>query len=93
MIPENVATSMPLEKLNSRTAAAFCSCESSRSLRIPARPLSAIPARQAATPMRITRPDALPAMATISPLTIGGTSVPNAAQYPSATATPNAMPR
>ena len=43
MIPEKVATSMPFEKLNSRTVAAFCSCESSRSFRMPATPLSAMP--------------------------------------------------
>ena len=93
MIPQNVATSMPFAKLNSGTAARFSAADSSRSLDTPARPLTAIPIRDTRTPARMTRPDRLPTMASKSPLTIGGRSVPKALHRPSATATPSAMPR
>ena len=60
---------------------------------MPASPLTPIPARQAATPSRITCPEALETIFPNSPLKRGGTSVPKAAQKPSATAMPRAMPR
>jgi hypothetical protein len=72
--------------------ARFCSGDSSRSLRTPARPATAMPAKQTPTPPSVTRPDGvwsnwLKARETpVSSLNSGGTSVPNAAQKPSASA-------
>ena len=48
MIPEKIATRMPLPKWNSATAAFFCSSESSRSFDMPAAPVATMPS--SATP-------------------------------------------
>ncbi len=93
MIPENTATTMPFEKLNSLMAARFLSSGISRSLDSPARAATAMPARHTPTPSRMIFPEVLPAIATSCPLKIGGTSVPNAAQNPRATPMPSDMPR
>jgi hypothetical protein len=44
-------------------------------------------------PRRVTFPDPLAAIAASWPLNIGGTSVPKAAQKPSATPIPSDIPR
>jgi len=94
MIPEKVATRIPLVKLNSLIVSLFCSSVISRSLLLPARPAIAIPARQTKTPRRMTCPDVVPrTFDANSPWNIGGMSVPNAAQYPSATPMPSDIPR
>src|ERR1022692_1184619 len=94
MIPQKVATSRPRFRLNSLMAARFCSSDNSRSFEIPAAPANAIPVKQIATPDRITIPEWVPSTCLAnSPRKIGGSSVPKAAVYPSATAMPSDRPR
>src|ERR1019366_8575925 len=91
MIPEKVATRMPLVKLNSAIAFFFSSSGISLSLVRPANAAMPIPSRQIATPARVTWPGVVAAIclmvSTTAPLgkndgNIGGTNVPNAAQSP-----------
>ena len=89
MIPENVATKMPLVKLNSAIAFNFSSAGISLSLVRPANAAMPMPSRQTATPARVTWPGVVAAICLIVSITaplgknpgnIGGTNVPNAAQ-------------
>ena len=53
-----------------------------------------MPARQTATPSRITRPETVPTTLVMNtPSKMGGISVPKAAQYPSTIAIPSDIPR
>ena len=86
MTPHATATAIPRPRLNSATTAFFCASESSPSFRIPARPLTAMPARHTRTPSTTTCPGPCERISPSWPLTRGGISVPNAAQSPSAMA-------
>ena len=81
MMPEKVATRMPLRRLNSLMTSCFFLAGISRSLDIPAIPAKAMPLRHTATPVRMTRPEMVPStFGTKTPSKIGGIRVPNAAQ-------------
>ena len=94
MIPEKVATSTPRFNANSLMTARFFSSDISRSLEIPALPATAIPARQTPTPSRMMCPECVRRTSDAnSPRKMGGSSVPNAAVYPSTTTMPSDIPR
>ena len=94
MIPAKVATKIPFLKSNSLIDAFLSSSDISRSFDMPAIPATAMPARQTSTPKRTTWPETVPQdLRGELPLTSGGTRVPNAAVYPSATAIPSDIPR
>ena len=75
MIPENVATRMPLVKLNSAMARFFSASGISRSLVKPAQAAIKMPSKQTATPTKVTCPDADCAMATMLAFPMGSASV------------------
>ena len=83
--PQNSATPSPFLKLNSFTAARFASAGNSRSLLKPASAESAMPTTHTASPANVICPAALAAIVPIAPLKIGGISVPQTAEIPSAT--------
>ena len=56
-MPEKTATQRPLAKLSSGTAAVRSAAGTSFSRRAPARPQTAMPARQTRTPARVTWPE------------------------------------
>ncbi len=94
MMPEKMATAMPLRKLNSATAAAFCAGERAASLRAPAMATTMMPSTVTARPSRMIWPDVVPAISVMKlPSTIGGISVPNTVHRPSTTAMPSDRPR
>ncbi len=75
----------PFHRLNSVMAEDLPSLPMSLSLRTPAMPPSAMPTKHTTTPTRTIGPPALVpewfrSLSANSPFTIGGTSVPNAAQ-------------
>src|SRR6266568_3127829 len=80
--PQATATAIPRPRLNSATTAFFWASETSPSFRIPARPLTAIPARHTATPDTTTCPGPRERISPSSPLTRGGIRVPKAAHRP-----------
>ena len=56
-------------------------------------PVTAMPPRQTSTPIRVAMPAAVGRISISVPSTMGGMSVPKAAQYPRAMAMPSEMPR
>jgi len=87
------ATIRPLTRANSSTLSFFSSSLTSRSLRTPAQPQTAMPAMQTTTPPRMIWPEPLAAKPASSPLNRGGIRKPKMAQKPRATAMPRAIPR
>ena len=91
--PEKMATTRPFVKSNSWIVDCFSRGAISRSFERPAAPLTAIPTRQTPTPARTVMRPGFASRFAKSPLTSGGMTVPKAAQNPSATAYPSAIPR
>ncbi len=86
MIPQATATAIPRPRLNSATVAFLSASETSPSFRIPARPLTPMPATQTRTPRITTWPDPRDTISPSCPWKSGGTRVPKAAQRPRAIA-------
>src|SRR5215471_14445296 len=89
MIPEKVATRIPLVKLNSAIAFFFSASGISRSLVKPAKAATPMPIKQTSTPNNVTLPGVVAAISAMlcatgivgmNDLKIGGMRVPNAAQ-------------
>ncbi len=80
MMPEKVATRIPFQKLNSLMASLFFSSDISRSLDMPARPVTAMPSTQTMMPNPIQWPDVVENLSTSVPSNSGGISVPKTEQ-------------
>ena len=80
MMPENVATRMPFQKLNSLMASFFFSSASPVPWTCRPDPVTTMPSRQTMIPNRIQWPDGVENFWTSVPWNSGGISVPKAEQ-------------